>query len=463
MPSVIPGATSFELHINPANNPASVKYALVDLQAGAFLSTNMIFEGADPLWRTIAEWGTIVVTGAIPLTEHEVAVIARNPNGSQTDYSPSPVFMTLDSDSEPRLPNPVALFGMPVASGTDSLFAESVQATDKTQPVKYNFRLTGEGSDIYSGWHVESTWNKSGLVPGGRYSITVQACDSAYPVANSTAPSDSATVYINPAQPGVPAASDITQTSLKLTIDRAANSLETFFAIQESVTGRYVNASGALASYVPVWRTLAQWGTPVNVTGMQAGTTRFFRVIGRSGDEVISIFSGEREVTMLPEIAVATPAPPTQDGLAPRSIRLALSPGTYAATITFLIRCSGGATGYIQADGSVGATQTWRTLADWASPVLVHTLAPNTTYRFDIMAQDAGELSDWSTQTSVLTNIEGDSNGDNKVNILDLILVRNTLNQSVYSGLNYRCDANDDGKINILDLILIRNNLNHMR
>jgi len=56
--------------------------------------------------------------------------------------------------------------------------------------------------------------------------------------------------------------------------------------------------------------------------------------------------------------------------------------------------------------------------------------------------------------------IPGDANMDCKVNILDLIFVRNRLNQSVDTGDNWQADVNEDGKINILDLIFTRNHLN---
>jgi hypothetical protein len=56
--------------------------------------------------------------------------------------------------------------------------------------------------------------------------------------------------------------------------------------------------------------------------------------------------------------------------------------------------------------------------------------------------------------------IEGDANLDCKVNILDLIFVRNRLNQSIATGDNWQADVNQDEKINILDLIYVRNKLN---
>ena len=56
--------------------------------------------------------------------------------------------------------------------------------------------------------------------------------------------------------------------------------------------------------------------------------------------------------------------------------------------------------------------------------------------------------------------IDGDANMDCRVNILDLIFIRNKLNLSVGTGDNWKADVNEDGRINILDLIFVRNKLN---
>ena len=53
--------------------------------------------------------------------------------------------------------------------------------------------------------------------------------------------------------------------------------------------------------------------------------------------------------------------------------------------------------------------------------------------------------------------IPGDATGDCRVNVLDLIRVRNRLGQPASSGDNWRFDINRDGAIDVLDLIAVRN------
>jgi len=65
-----------------------------------------------------------------------------------------------------------------------------------------------------------------------------------------------------------------------------------------------------------------------------------------------------------------------------------------------------------------------------------------------------------TTVTSLETwPIPGDSNFDGKVDILDMIFVRNRLYEEVESGDNWRADHTGDGSINVLDMILVRNRL----
>ena len=57
---------------------------------------------------------------------------------------------------------------------------------------------------------------------------------------------------------------------------------------------------------------------------------------------------------------------------------------------------------------------------------------------------------DISVAPSVSLSVTGDANGDCKVNVLDLIFIRNKLNQDPSIGANKKADINQDGKINIL-------------
>ena len=56
--------------------------------------------------------------------------------------------------------------------------------------------------------------------------------------------------------------------------------------------------------------------------------------------------------------------------------------------------------------------------------------------------------------------LPGDVNYDGKVNVLDLLLVRNSICRDPASSPAARkADLNNDGKVNVLDLIAARNGL----
>ncbi len=56
-------------------------------------------------------------------------------------------------------------------------------------------------------------------------------------------------------------------------------------------------------------------------------------------------------------------------------------------------------------------------------------------------------------------NDGADVNGDCRVDVLDLLCVRNKLGQNPETGENWKADVNLDGKVDVLDLIKVRNNL----
>jgi len=67
-----------------------------------------------------------------------------------------------------------------------------------------------------------------------------------------------------------------------------------------------------------------------------------------------------------------------------------------------------------------------------------------------------------SDTTAVPFAPSSDVNSDGKVNVLDLIFVRNNMGRDPMSEDSAaRSDANADGKVNILDLLTVRNDLNH--
>ena len=81
-----------------------------------------------------------------------------------------------------------------------------------------------------------------------------------------------------------------------------------------------------------------------------------------------------------------------------------------------------------------------------------------------LLPEDENPLNNTLSSTTIVTPpdvlpIPGDATMDCHVNVLDMIYVRNRLQQDPASGDNWRADINSDGAINILDLLMTRNHL----
>ncbi len=74
-----------------------------------------------------------------------------------------------------------------------------------------------------------------------------------------------------------------------------------------------------------------------------------------------------------------------------------------------------------------------------------------------IVGASGGELP--ADFTLAVQTLPGDVNGDGTVSVLDLVLVRNVLNQPA-TAANFKADLDANGLINVLDLVLVRNALN---
>ena len=459
-----PHALTIDLQIDPAENSAAVEYAIYDDVLEKYVAADGSLTSDTPVWQTIAGWDSpAVVSGIVPRSRHVFSAMARNQDGIVTDNGPSVEVFARDYDDEPPLPNPAEFAVTPVAVSPTSFRAEATVAADASPPIKYYFAVTSpEGDAADSGWQQSNVYQPTGLTPGGRYTITVKAMDSSdSPHTNETQASALASLYLPTVTPGKPVASNTSATSTTLSVSPGTNSSEAVYAVFETRTGRYVDATNILRSLVPVWRSAAEWGGSFAVGGLQGDSSYYFKAASRNKEEIVSAWTAETEVQTESGL-LAPDAPTVPTGYAgSRSIKLQINaPGADPAT-TFAIRCDG--TLYVQIDGSLAASAVWQTLDQWQNPAYIKGLTPDTTYLFDVQAKLDDASSEWSTATAVLTNIQGDVNGDNKVNIVDMLAVRNVLNRDPKSDSNFRADVDGDGKINIVDMLAVRNSLNTSR
>ena len=71
-----------------------------------------------------------------------------------------------------------------------------------------------------------------------------------------------------------------------------------------------------------------------------------------------------------------------------------------------------------------------------------------------------GVIAAWGSQIIPYDDCAEDVNSDYRINLLDLLTVRDKIGSDPSSGENWRADVNRDGRINLLDMLAVRNRLN---
>jgi hypothetical protein len=107
--------------------------------------------------------------------------------------------------------------------------------------------------------------------------------------------------------PSTPTVNNPTNTTLDVLIDVNSNPSNTQFAIQETVSGNYVQANGSLGASA-VWQTASVWGTET-VTGLSGGTLYTFQVKARNGDNTETSFGTSANGTTTSSVAPTITSP----------------------------------------------------------------------------------------------------------------------------------------------------------
>ena len=187
--------------------------------------------------------------------------------------------------------------------------------------------------------------------------------------------------------------------------------------------------------------------------GWQVDAPTTYAITGGEGD--VTLYAWVKTTNLV--ISAASEIKYGADALEVSNVAVADN-GDDTATVTWDTNVP--AQGSIQYEALGAGTPTATTIegASFTSHSALMVFAPDTNYKITIIDNEIAEdpffwPNPWP--------LDGDVNGDCVVNILDLIGVRNHLNQDPDSPPeNAAYDVNTDGSINILDMIYVRNRLN---
>jgi len=211
------------------------------------------------------------------------------------------------TDEDPPTPNPLTWDIPPIASSPTEIIMQCTEASDDTPPIYYYFDfVTGGSGGTDSGWQPSTTYLDSGLQPNTQYSYRVRAQDNVDPP-NIGSYSSIVYIYTHANIPDTPSVSNPTTTTLDIEVNPNDNPTITEFAIlcdssnpyDATWEGKFVNANGDPSSS-EVWQTESVWGI-ATVKNLNPDTTYCFAVKARNEDNIETEFSTAGCEQTLPE------------------------------------------------------------------------------------------------------------------------------------------------------------------
>jgi len=226
---------------------------------------------------------------------------------------------------------------------------------------------------------------------------------------------DSATelaIYTAANAPGSSTVDNPATTTLDVALDINSNPAITEFAIQETGSSNYVQADNSLGA-AAAWQDNSTWST-ATVSGLSLNTTYTFQTKARNGDSVETAFGTTTSLYTLAEV----PTQPTIDNLTTNSLDITLGSDSNPDYTTYAIQVSNGTASYVQADGSLGASEVWQNTATWGTTTVTG-LSADTSYTTQVKArnEDGVETSlsttgSGDTEAEAADSDDGDGDGD---------------------------------------------------
>jgi hypothetical protein len=242
----------------------------------------------EALWEVNASNTAKTITGLSENTKYVFKVKAKNGSNVETDFSSKDSLYTLAKVPAAPTVNAASTTSLNVAINANGNPANTTYAIQETGGSKY---VQSDGSlGDNAVWQTEAVWETNagntaktvtGLNVNTQNTFKVKARNG-----NDveTAFSGTTSLYTLANVPSPPTVNNPTATTLDVTVNANGNPASTEFAIQDSVNGTFLQASGTMGA-TAVWQTATIWGTKT-VTGLSTGVTYYFRVKARNADSI---------------------------------------------------------------------------------------------------------------------------------------------------------------------------------
>ncbi|NHB68069.1 T9SS type A sorting domain-containing protein [Perlabentimonas gracilis] len=275
------------------SNPSNTELAIQDEISGQFVQPNGTFTDT-PAWQTKASWDQTEVQ-AEAATQYSIRVKARNANDIETAFGePSEVWT-----------NPYAP-GITLSNNTNISIDADIDTKGNPSAVEYALKTLNSNKWVQTDGTLgdESFWQS--IEDWGSITITGLSPDTEYGVVAYARANEEQSVYSWDEQakarthantPGAPTFTDISQTSLNVSIDANSNPASVRYAIYETLTGKYVGYSGILNDD-PTWHSI-EFSNSIAVNNISAVTEYTFKAKARNSENIETDYGPEASVTTI--------------------------------------------------------------------------------------------------------------------------------------------------------------------
>ncbi len=384
-----------------SNNSAATLYAVTDHNSGLFVQSDGTL-GSEAAWKTRDDWYNFTVTGLDLGTEYSFSSIARNDDGIETDPGPEVSTYTL-----------AAVPGAPVISNITETTAD-IEVDPGENPANVELAIMADRSDYYDNYYVQADgslgssaiWKTAadweglvvqGMTPNEIISFSVKARNGNNVETVYGEDREITTLAATPNPPNVEVFSYTDR--LYFTVDDSGNSGSTQFVVQDEISGEYVQADGYLGND-PVWNTRDGWTSATQyIRGLTPATLYSIRTKARNADNIETDWGLPADrVTM-----ALVPGEPLLSDPTSESVDVEIDPDDNPASVTFAIQ-EQNSSKYVQADGSLGDAEAWRSVADWGV-VTVTGLDPDQELALRVKARNAEDAETSFSETSTIRTL----------------------------------------------------------
>lgn len=324
-------------------------------------------------WDSLTDLGAITTSTQIKITPNDGTV-----NGTA-------VTSTLTVDNEvPSAPTTITL--------TPATSSIAVSWSDVSGASTYTVSTTA-GTATTTASSVTTT-AYSGLTPNTGYSFQVKVTDAYGNVGSFSTASSTYTLASTPTAPTVTAASS---TILNITV---ANDSATTYAVKivTGVTTKYLQADGTIGDSA-VWMTYAQLGggSATSTTGLSVNTSYTVSVAGKNGDGTATGYTAADAVYTLANQA----STPTIGTATTSTLPITINVNSNPAATTYAIY-NYTDSNYLTSAGVATTTAVYQTTSTWDAISAIG-LTPNTSYQFQIIARNGGNVNAATSTANALT------------------------------------------------------------